>query len=50
MLTGTALLLCLVLALICFILATFGVKGPAGGWQPVGLAFFVLAFFPEISL
>ena len=35
----------LVLALICFGLATFGVKGPPGGWEPVGLFFLTLTFW-----
>jgi nicotinamide mononucleotide (NMN) deamidase PncC len=37
--TITLKIVFLIVALICFALATFGVKGPPGGWQPVGLFF-----------
>ena len=43
--TFTLNTLWLVLALICFGLAAFGVKGPPGGWQPVGLFFLTLTFW-----
>lgn len=47
--TITVRLIFLILALVCFILATFAVKGPAGGWAPVGLAFLTLSFWPGLT-
>lgn len=45
----TARSIFLVLALVSFVLATLGVKGPAGGWVPVGLFFLTLSFWPGLE-
>ena len=44
--TITVQVVFLVLALVSFVLATLGVKGPPGGWQPVGLIFLTLFLWP----
>lgn len=48
--TITIRLIFLVLALICFLLATFAVApGPKGGWTPLGLVFLTLSFWPGLE-
>lgn len=33
-------------AIVCFVLAAFAVKGPKGGWTPLGFAFVTAFFWP----
>ena len=47
--TNSVRMVLLALALLCFILAALGVKGPAGGWTPVGLAFLTVSFWPGVE-
>lgn len=44
--TVTISLIFLIVAIVCFALAAFAVKGPAGGWVAIGLLFLALHFWP----